>query len=324
MATIAEIRKNTHRILGRFNRTLDGAILTHRTLCPTANDAESYMTDLILQEIEANVPLHRITKKYGGSESVKSFLRYKVGPFSVMRDGDGKEKIELDVASVSDFIEADSDGHAKILTKLGLSQDEVTKIMSNIHKRLYLLTETDLAYSRDKHERFAIISSIKRSTSDVDPKDKDALPVMRLGSIVKMDGRYYVCLTPLCDSVRIPSDGVTFIFGELKKDSGKFNVIVPEGGGRTKLRLDKKHMHIESLIFRPAPGADVIQAREKELDGAKSIVFEYVEGPGTKNAIWIADLKPMQAQRIAHSIAAHLSRIGLDEFEWQRRNSPPN
>ena len=53
MASVAAIREGTHHLLAKFSPDLDGALAAHRAMIPTPEDAETYASDLVAEEIRA-------------------------------------------------------------------------------------------------------------------------------------------------------------------------------------------------------------------------------------------------------------------------------
>jgi ABC-type uncharacterized transport system auxiliary subunit len=49
------------------------------------------------------------------------------------------------------------------------------------------------------------------------------------------------------------------------------------------------------------------------LNGEKKYAADYK---------WVGELKPMQAQRLVQNFAFNMARVGLDENEWHRLQTP--
>ena len=50
---LANIKKNSRKILSKFNSSLDAAFLTHRAMCLPNEDASSHIVPLLVSEIES-------------------------------------------------------------------------------------------------------------------------------------------------------------------------------------------------------------------------------------------------------------------------------
>ncbi len=72
LASMGHLRSNTHRLLARLNGSLDAPLVTHFALVESSHDAQQYVSDLILQEIEAQLPLDEIVARFAGIESIRA------------------------------------------------------------------------------------------------------------------------------------------------------------------------------------------------------------------------------------------------------------
>ena len=65
MASISAIRLDTHRVLARFHRRLDGPYLAHRALLKSPEDAEQFAIDLVSDEIRHVLESGRVGRQRG-------------------------------------------------------------------------------------------------------------------------------------------------------------------------------------------------------------------------------------------------------------------
>lgn len=131
---------------------------------------------------------------------------------------------------------------------------------------------------------------------------------LTLGVIIKewKKDKYFLCLQPRCDSTRLKED-TEFIFLELlaEKDS-QFDIILPSG---QKCIIVYSRKNRKTISFMPENGT--ISPTKKLYFNSKDKKYQYI---GT--------LKRTQAQRISNEYGAYLSRVGLNESEYLRRNRP--
>lgn len=330
LAAISGLRKQTHKVLARFDRTLDGPFLTHRALLPTPMDAEQFAATLIMAELEAQVPLDRIVGDYLGKERIREYVEHRIQEGlhpSLMLDKNGDKLQELDVDKTCRLIEegmaafspAETEAYGKA-ANIGGADKLHNTLKANLHERLYALIDQDVAAGRANHERFAIAAKLKRDASGIRPEEPDKWPKLRLGTLVVETGTgmHWICLTPLCDSERIPVEGGRFMFAYLESEEHDGEFLVPDRDRILKLSGSTKRAHLVTHIFHPDAHGVV---RAKMID--RAAYFESVpEHPPWGEAVkfrWIGELKPLQAQRFALRFANSLSRIGLDDFEWHRK-----
>ncbi|MFW2341070.1 response regulator receiver domain [Brevundimonas sp.] len=328
LAGIAELRRKTHRMLARFDKSLDGPILTNRALNSEKGEAEEIVGNLILAELDGQVPLGRIATEYLGKDSVRAFLKAKIEGGhqpTFMKDADGKqlEPLNLDqtCALIENGLSAFSD---KVLEAQAKSVDDdlepyKKKVSASLHKRLYGLLGT-VKSGRDAHHRFAIVSMMRRDITGVESWADTDPPAVKLGTIIAREGKYWVCLTPLCDCVRLTPGSAGLLFTQLHGDGSSFEFVVPKdrkAKAVAKLRTRTKEMQLVTLNFSNVVKGQVVATIQNDnavfsawpLGGDQSQVNEYS---------WVGELKPMRAQQLVQNFAANMGRVGLDENEWHR------
>ena len=304
---IAAIREETHRVLARFHPGMDPPFVTHRILLARPGDAEDYAVELLCSEVVAVLQTGTIGARYAGREAIRlALVEREAGgdEFRLMTSKDsakGAKTIARD--ALMELVDAGPRGLAKIA--------DVDVKERKLHERLYLLLCQELAEGKAAHYEFARVSACVRERALV-PSGYRA--TLSLGTIVTWSEAYWVCIQPVCDAVRLKVP-TQFMFAELSNDEATFDVIVKNTAGKeTCLRLDTRASAMRSGIFGPDPGSGRI------LSGTGSAIQTFTSTKG-EEFVWVCDLRTSLAQRFAHRIANNLSRIGLDEFEWQRRQS---
>lgn len=322
LASMGHLRRNTHRLLARLNSSLDAPLITHFALVNSHEDSKQYVADLILQEIEAQVPLEQIVARFAGPNSVKSRIAqsYRDGNAAkIALDNKGTKLHDLTEeaakALVDDPIAVLKPLIPEFATALGKKAEDISVRFGSdsLAKRLYGVLGDDFDKGVQKHEEFAIASGIRFANGESYDFKNRSLPTVRLGTIIEADDGYYFCLTPVCDSVRLSGPTANFLFGRLVKDRSKFNVIVEDDGHRIRLLIDRKNVFLKMIELRTAPDKTV-RVERKYADFVIPLAGE--DGNYVR---WVAEMKPMQAQRVVGAITSNLSRIGLDEFEWLRQ-----
>ena len=408
LASIAALRSHTHKVLSRLDKRLDGPLLTHRTLVDSA-DAEQFVATLIMEELESQVPLPGISRKFFGKEAVRTYLKHREAQklSSKFTDLNGRKRklnadeasglIEYGVSALSDDIAGYAAGSKQSRDEFNLGYEK------NLHKKLYHLIEDDKPLSEKAHERLAVISGMARGGAFRTEEEPGGAPILKLGTVLSSEGRYWVCVTPLCDCVRIPDEGGRFLLVELVtvKADRPWSVIVEEDGVHVKLLIEKKRPNLATVLFNPSPGR-VVRATIQDMDVAARSPDHVEEGATKKTAAvrtdspvakveaptaqddestavvipikpaataiadaaagpseaatmngpdatsdvspkpqvavfyeaprpdgqvaatyrWLGEMKAMQAQRVVQNFASNVARVGLDEFDWQRRQAP--
>lgn len=330
MATIGGIRDHTHRMLARFGSEMDGPLLTHRTLLASSEEADEFAGALILGELQAQVPWRRILTKHLGKDRVGQYVQevFNRGfqPKLALTNGEAPVMFDLDEPVTSTLVEVGMpslDGVMKAMSKKATQKDgpeDVQKFRKSLREklpmRLYALF-ADRAAGVRNHDEFAVRAKVSR---DAQSAPSDFIPSLRLGTVVEFGADVLVCLTPPCDAIRIPQAGGTFLFAELCPAETSFDLVIPRGGGYARLTLERKRTRLVSISFAPDEGGDVVATRN--LGRVVFAALPDAIGPA-RPVEWLADLKPMHAQRLVQSWASNLARVGVDDFEWHRFQMPP-
>jgi hypothetical protein len=151
---------------------------------------------------------------------------------------------------------------------------------------------------------------------------------LSLGTILKAtDKSYYLCIQPICDSVRLDeSKDYQFIFLKLEnKGASKklylrkgFNIVVTDNNKNSFLSITDKISKICVFSFKPTPENDrVLISNDITIAGTdnKSSQIEFS---------FLAQIRQEQARRIANNFLHRITRVGLDESEWLRRHATVN
>jgi len=300
----AHLRQNTFRILGRFGQRHDTPYLTHRFLQETPEDAEDHLVSLLAEEIRAILDEARIGTQAG------------VGPIAKWLKAQEIDEIEPFTGKKLD---------REILLSLarnGISgledMTEQNKLSNKEKNKLYKELTTALSAHRDDGQQldaeFATLTSMRSFY-------EDSTRTLCLGTIIKSsyNDRYYLCLQPVCDSVRLKEARLfPFVTLDAKSADDKFGiVIVREGDEKLStvyLQPQTKPHQLQLITFAPQDGHDRIQTSKN----SNTYVFTNIDGIEFE---WVGELRNEHAMRIVHEFVTNMSRIGLNESEWLRLSS---
>ena len=309
LGCIAAIREETHRILARFHRGLDSAFLTHRMLLISPDDAEAYAVDLLAAEFLAALEGREIGSIHAGRGAIEAAL-------VELQEGGIKFRIMVarNAATSAKSVTAEQlmnlvdKGPEGLVDIPGLPSGQGPR--DKLHERLYLLVSEHVNDGLAANREFSRVSAHARERALQGPKHRAKLD---LGSIVRLGEEFLVCVQPTCDTLRLRGP-TQFVFAELSEDEEEFDVVVKDLDDSEKcLRLNSKASAIRTAIFKPVADTGLVLAT---LGGG-----EFSCNLGNRYS-WLCDLKTSFAQRFVHRIAMDLSRVGLEEFEWQRRHAP--
>lgn len=314
---LAAVRRNTKRLLDTFSSDLDGAFLLHRALVLGDGDAFDELPELLSDEIRAvleetwpmDTPISAITESTVSALSLAdpnpTWKTTQGQPFDaksafrelLLRGEKGLNDARVNCSAFRDLKPGGVRGikpnllkdFETILTTKGKSGPE--------HLAALFCNRTQ--YGSDDH-RLDFGTIVRHKLNEEDSWD------------------YSVCLMPTCDSRRIDNATCTFPFWKLRTDvkcghSGKRNglvVIDPEGSAHCLTAGGKIRDMLWLHKFTPDTGLKAVIAKQTDKKfqfAADGIIIE-----------WVAELKPLHAQRIAAYLGAEVSRVGLVESEWIR------
>ena len=305
-ACIAAVREETHRVLARFHRGMDVPFLTHRILLATPSDAEDYAVELVCSEVVAVLQREAIGPRYAGGDAIRLALAEREArgaEFRLMKAKDSaKDAKTITAEELMKLVNAGPNGLQEIA---GGGRQR------GLHERVYLLLSQELADGRAAHYEFARVSACVRERAGVPAGYR---PTLSQGTIVGEEGRYWVCIQPVCEAVRLEGPA-KLMFAALCNSATTFDVVVKDVTGKEIcLELNTQTSAMRTISFDPDPDSGTIR-------GVADNAIQTFRSRGDGEFVWLCDLRTSLAQRFVHRIANNLSRIGLDEFEWQRRAS---
>jgi len=329
---MAAIRRNSKRILERFHGDMNGAFLLHRAFSMESEEAFDQLPALLAEEVEAVLDDNRITPTEASSIATDaiSYLQFQSTrgiwysaesglPFTATRS------IAIEVTKqILKEGRVTTENYPEIREINDLARGFHT-ISTILMKDLMAVVDTDKSNS---NERLAALFS-NRTHYDESKRH------LMYGTIIrrrqppggKPNWIYSFCLMPVCDSLRLDQSRqykaghqIRFPFWKLRED-----VLSDSHVRRRGLAVclpDKSY----SLLSAGGKARDMLWVGDFDVDTETGTVtanrstdgrFLFTADHETE-VEWIAELKPLHSQRIAHDIGQGLSRVGLVEAEWLR------
>lgn len=331
LSTLSELRDKTHHILHTFSRDLDPAYLSHvigLLSSPKVREnaeevALDYAAELISEELKSMIQISHPLKlsleknriidwlSHINMENDDDFFEIVVGD-ELGKVGSSRMK-ELIEATENEQIDAILQSEPKIISK---GQDSLSFFERN---RIQVNLKNGTI---DSHEKLSIIECKRRDGLSL--TNLAYAPNIKLGSIIKdKKGKYYICLQPLCDSVRLSSDA-SFLFlavKEVKEPTGKFtHVIQSKTGENIRLMARCSTQCIRKFDLKRNKTTRTVKASNQA--GSNEYIIQCKKESGNiEELFWVGELKNNVAQAISNQVAASISRIGLDTNEWLRLSS---
>ncbi|WP_141699195.1 response regulator receiver domain [Candidatus Thiosymbion oneisti] len=295
LSSLAAVRDNAHRVLDRFQSSLDAAFLAHRACLSAPEDSQRHIVNQIAGELHAIMDDAAATDNPAGIDAIKEWLKRTAGANAEFTFGENKK----------------------------LSFDRTVTLLSEGLKKNNFLGEKDFK---------CLSSGFARKQDSTEELDRQLTwmfnfrtvfnappPILHLGTVLRRDNdkddeKFFLCMRPRCDSARLTGENA-FLLLPLTDPKEKTIQLVIRTSPETYRRVSVGTQASEWSLVRFAPekvGGAV--TAEKDNDGA----FFFTAVDGTRYR-WVGELKAEFAQRIAHHFATGLSRVAVDNSEWLRR-----
>ena len=348
---IAAMREKTHELLAILNGNLDGAYCLHRALLRKPSDSVDFAMNLITSEIETIIQTDAQARQIVDQKGLKAWLENYAGKNTTLpccdsslsvktigkciingqlsnKDGINRFKREYS----SNWIQTktdkgqtlkDDNGKTIILEKAKefIKQNRWERIEGCQPPKETRLAEV-LYDSSNKAiigcNELSRLQCTSRDMMDRQYFDISESPTLQLGTILKAPKKdaseWFLCLTPLCDCIRLEEE-TNFLFLQLYPGSKNYTDIIVkiQDGTFEPLRVKNKKLRTLTIPFKPTNGSDRINAYSWRNEWR-------VKSNGTSYQ-WIGELRYTKALAIVHYVVANTSRVGIDEFEWLRRQA---
>lgn len=335
LSAITEIRKSTHHLLSKFRKELDPAYISHilgLISLPNAREraaeiAFDYAINLISEEIRSNLQVSDSIKNSLSSEVLEKWpfhinTKNEIDYFSISLKGGDKNYFGS--SELKDLFSAKTQEEINtiIIDKLRIAPTEKSTAVDRF-------TEEPIAFfigrksTNDHLHELSVIQSARRDSTSKYPEGFK--PSLKQGTILERisEGRknaYYLCIQPLCDSVRLVCN-TNFMF--ISIDANKsFTHAIKHTSGILKFKIDPHPKRIQNFLFEPTPPRNEVLGERVDSD------FEFkgfFENPSELIKFrWIGELKENVVQAVVNDTAAKVARVGLDSFEWLRIKNTRN
>jgi hypothetical protein len=337
LESLSILRENTHLLLTRLHSDIDIPFLTHRALLPRPDDSAEHLVDLVSAEIRSILDEYEVEKN-ANFDAVKMWLTSKHALDSIYHLQECGFTNGLNQDQVLNLLEYGIDNWTKGGSEL--SENKRKKIHKHISKMFCL--DIDKARALELDNEFAMITSLARQQSTL-RFDRKNIIKLTLGTILQVDAssnssedlnKYWLCIQPRCDSILRGENKRFFPLIPLKAvTDNQFSIIIKDDQNNHVLLklIDKVHqLKMECFSSSSDSGDSIIAQLENissseielsDLGSPKAFFFNATDGNNVTRYRWIAELKRDHAQRIANNFAGNLSRVGLNESEWLRRNA---
>lgn len=317
LAAVSEIRKKTPEYLAKFNRKLDVPIISHLTSLRNQKDLfhtgelqfRQYVVNLIGDVIVTDLHHSSALKSHTQCTNIAEFLkgvsprRLHLPDFGTIED----ENKVIDYITMENYEEYKE----SMFADLAPNRKKKDKFEDGKVAAYVTVNTND---SLDDFDLLAENDLFERTQKNGAKRHPLKMGTIFASSPSEGDKEYFVCIQPVCDSVRLPADDPSHPFPCLKLEAvetGKFHFVIFSYEEFIRLKADYKPRNIEMLQFKSeAETTDVRFADDYKLTNVSDNPITYE---------WLGELKNIYAQEVLNTLAASGSRVGSDKFEWLRK-----
>lgn len=317
LKSISLIRENASKLLTTFNSSLDPAFLSHKALLPDPADALNQLLEVIGLDVQSLI-LNYNSVEIDMDEMVELYIKDNYTEDVVFNFAE-KEKFKKlkipETISNEDLTTVTKNGIEKYFKLNRMDSEDRILFQQNCHLKLIEsytndgskeedLLKTNIAFSRlTTLKNFYLGNYVPILTQGTILKDENA----------KSDFRYWLCIQPECDCVRIETKHQAFLFlwlQEVEPDK-EYQIVLD-----TETYLKITYTTFRAKFFSFNKSSEGVVKPSKDENGEK--IFMKFDAPNKLR--WIGELKDDFAQAVSNDFAAKVARIGTDHSEWLRRS----
>ena len=293
------VRDSTPRILASFGSDLDAGALVHRALLPQVDDAGPQFIRLLAGDLEQALHDAGVGAVWDIDSAAESLARATGDgtPSELVQRLRRSKNVPQDVKDLSDA-SLTHEAIASGLAGVRLGDSKVSKAVDDL--------TAAFANGVASSETLAVMMS----SSDFGQTP----PRLELGIVLRDDrGDYWLCIQPLCDSVRLESCRA-FPMLQLVQDDHRPAVMIrsPENT-LIRIRFDTAPHRLTMPKFKPT-SANAVFAHGQPSDWR----FTSVDAAEYRA---VTRLRPELAAQAVQGLTSAASRPGFDASEWLRRKA---
>ena len=329
---MAAIRRNSKRILERFHGDLNGAFLLHRALSKESEEAFDQLHELLADELQAVLDDAHLTPDVIADVANDAISNLKLSPPSTdWRYTPGGRRFPathyLSEAVVREMLsrgQLDRTIFPAVEEVIEITKPGFSGIGPDLMQALLIMVDSKKSQA---NQRLASLFAVRTQYDQGTRRLYHGSIIRRRNAEV---GRwiYSFCVMPVCDSIRLDRSMqfkkgqlVRFPFWNLNE-----NVLLVNQASRRGITLLPPGTNEYLLVSAGGKSRDMLWLAGFQIDEARGQVVSEKSADGRflfasdqdVEIEWVAELKPLHAQRIAHDIGQNLSRVGLIEAEWLR------
>lgn len=306
-SSINIIRESAPRILATFDSSLDAPLLTHRALLPEVSDVRPQFVRLLTSEFEAALMESPPLADLLNEESIGA----RLNDFKIVESSETLVEELRKSPNVADELRSlDNAELAKRAVAMGLRRLGLGD--ARLDKLLIPLTEM-FGVDKEPHELLAALMS-STQFGDISPR-------LEAGVVLENEEEYWLCVQPLCDSVRIsgsrkfPLLPLVVNVDETGFPKRGSEAMIRAGDGAALAVSFSKPYELLVTEFEPSGDEESVLAQREDPEGNDW----YFEANQTRYRA-VCRLRSEFTQQAVQKFTSGVARAGVDSSEWLRRS----
>lgn len=343
LAAVAAVRRNVHHIITRFSSNLDAAFVANRLITDPPTEVAELIRELFVSECDTALGLEKVADHFLSENQIKTWLAKHNQPKSIAnyvveiekltRKGKPQKEnrtVPIDAAFLHSLLSEGVSDDGVILSKsdiVGFPESSRGKVSTALHEK---------EDNPDGERRFARFAVLKREAfgNTKLTSDEKWTPSLTLGTLLRQqielprsEGekpkillKYFYCLTPSCDTIRIKGHERNFLLLELEEARGNANLIVLEkDASQKRLFINPKPLKLQTFNFKGNDQTGRVQARFLEDGHSKIPMFLFnTAGDQPIEFLWLGEVRKNRANRDMADLNRNWLRFGIKDSEYLR------
>ena len=269
-SAIGALRRNTHGVLNIFRAGLDSAYVGNRTISDPSDEVAELVRGLLVSELDNQIGFAKSTDKYLSTKAIGLWLqepgRIRRGCSVTLTTATAeRQRVEHEIDV--DLIRRAACGDIVSFDQFEMDGGKYTINEKQRRRFTRALCESDSS-AKELEEEFARLTSNKHEAYGRKATEKGWRPKLTLGTILvtgDVSGTgYYMCITAVCDMLRLSGGTKGVVLVRLEQSDTKFNLVVPDRRGTmTRLYVPRRFGDMRRVDFKVDKGARRITGTER-------------------------------------------------------------
>lgn len=322
MQSLSAVRGQAHRLLRRFSRDLDPALVSHRSVTSPTHAVELSLA-LVGDELSAIVEAEVTTRVLSDAQITEYVEKAFEGRVDALYWKPGKLEpsppLSSDLARTA--LTAGVDDDDRICGTDARFDRKISRVS------LLIPGGKDVVRTRATQVElgFSALSLLSRDSA-FDGR-QNPRPILQVGTVLRLPSLaasasaegfraddFLICLQPLCDSVRLMAPTKFPMLQLQEGDHQKHDYVISRDGSFITLKaLSTRLRDISLPVFNPSAERQAVIADWSDDEG-----WFFSDTGGTRY-LWHGNLRFAIAHKLLNSVAQAAGRIGINEYEHLRR-----